>query len=397
MKFAAFLQLNEGLSDDLDKAVKQLLPHLKALDYKSTEEKVLDAVQLLRDGLESGKIYNVDYNTAKQDLSRALSLIWDAQYNHKVENHDGNTNRWVSEKIGHDFYYTNVQLNTLAKAKRYLDKVDRQQLVADHGESAGKIIDGFRDMLEAGLVFNEAVKQLKPKIVMGRKPAQNADPNAFVSKLGSVESQQLIHDSLLKSVEAQLDSYEKNIKAWLQGQLDQIENAGEYEYPTHRQRDPQTIFLVQRCFEFKHEYINGKERGARYSNLKLNETGKHFPAKEAKQMRDFIQTRFLNKAIKKLSDIVDKKGNLEKIEELPRRPVHVSRGSATVECAFKFSFADGSHFSVINKAVSKFSYTGKPFDQYPTTFHDVVFPDGSKLRIPSEEKMVKVFTTGKNE
>jgi hypothetical protein len=57
----------------------------------------------------------------------------------------------------------------------------------------------------------------------------------------------------------------------------------------------------------------------------------------------------------------------------------------------KFEFADGSRFLVHNDVVHKFSSRGRPFAQFPTTFHDVVLADGTRMKNPSEAKMKKEF------
>ena len=56
-----------------------------------------------------------------------------------------------------------------------------------------------------------------------------------------------------------------------------------------------------------------------------------------------------------------------------------------------FEFEDGSKFTVKNGIVLSYSIYGKPFYRYPTTFHDVILPNGDKLRNPSEAKIKKEF------
>ena len=56
-----------------------------------------------------------------------------------------------------------------------------------------------------------------------------------------------------------------------------------------------------------------------------------------------------------------------------------------------FEFEDGSRFTVQNSIVLSYSIYGKPFYRYPTTFHNVILPNGDKLRNPSEAKIKKEF------
>ena len=56
-----------------------------------------------------------------------------------------------------------------------------------------------------------------------------------------------------------------------------------------------------------------------------------------------------------------------------------------------FEFEDNSKFTVQNSIVLSYSVYGKPFYRYPTTFHNVILPDGKKLNNPSEAKIKKEF------
>ena len=56
-----------------------------------------------------------------------------------------------------------------------------------------------------------------------------------------------------------------------------------------------------------------------------------------------------------------------------------------------FDFEDGSKFTVKNGIVLSYSVYGKPFYRYPTTFHNVILPNGDKLSKPSEAKIKKEF------
>jgi hypothetical protein len=56
-----------------------------------------------------------------------------------------------------------------------------------------------------------------------------------------------------------------------------------------------------------------------------------------------------------------------------------------------FEFEDKSRFTVQNSIVLSYSVYGKPFYRYPTTFHNVILPNGKKLSNPSEAKIKKEF------
>jgi len=56
-----------------------------------------------------------------------------------------------------------------------------------------------------------------------------------------------------------------------------------------------------------------------------------------------------------------------------------------------FRFGDGARFTVRNKTVAKTSTLGNPFLQFPTTFHDIVTPQGKKKKSASEAQMLRAF------
>lgn len=107
--------------------------------------------------------------------------------------------------------------------------------------------------------------------------------------------------------------------------------------------------------------------------------------KYAKDVAEQIRDGFTGKNTMKLSRIVNGKGNLKnsKILNIARGPDYGGD--------IQFNFDDGSSFVVRNKTVIKRSILGKWFAQYPTTFHQVVMPDGSKMSGVSEKKMLEEF------
>jgi len=104
--------------------------------------------------------------------------------------------------------------------------------------------------------------------------------------------------------------------------------------------------------------------------------------RKANDYAAFTVAEFAVKMIKKLESIVESKGNLTAIE------VH---GSGVLTNVLKFVFADGSSFQVFNDIVVACSNRGVVFNRFPTTFRDVVLPDGSRMKSPSEAKVKKTF------
>lgn len=105
----------------------------------------------------------------------------------------------------------------------------------------------------------------------------------------------------------------------------------------------------------------------------------------AKRRADEDREAFIVKNTARVSAIAKLKNNF--------KDAHLLRviGGHTYGGEIKFSFEDGSSFLLRNKTIWKRSSGGVVFTQFPTTFHDVVMPDGSKMPAPSEKRMMDVF------
>jgi len=94
---------------------------------------------------------------------------------------------------------------------------------------------------------------------------------------------------------------------------------------------------------------------------------------------------FVDKNTFRISEISRLKGMVPDAEILSVEP------GPTFNSRMRFSFSDGSSFELRNKTVWKTSPLGVFFAQFPTTFHDVVLPDGKRMSQPSEARMIDVF------
>jgi hypothetical protein len=112
--------------------------------------------------------------------------------------------------------------------------------------------------------------------------------------------------------------------------------------------------------------------------------------KDAERSVTEIQNMFVYKNTRKLASILTAKGNMNEPEILD---LNCNRGM--IMGSIKFTFTDGSSFVVDNSIVQssmpdslgRYTY----FYRFPTTFHGVVMPDGSKMGQPSEERMNEIF------
>jgi len=107
--------------------------------------------------------------------------------------------------------------------------------------------------------------------------------------------------------------------------------------------------------------------------------------KAGKDTAAAIREAFIQKNTAKLSAIVTGKGNLD---EITLR----SWSKSSFEGELDVTFKDGSAFVVRNKTVYKVSSQGTWFAQFPTTFHYVKMPDGTRMQgTASERRMIQEF------
>jgi hypothetical protein len=103
--------------------------------------------------------------------------------------------------------------------------------------------------------------------------------------------------------------------------------------------------------------------------------------KRAEKEADATVASYIEKMTKKLTGIVDAKGDLRNIQVV---------GESLLWHTLDFAFDDGSKFSVTNSMIINHSVHGLPFNQFPTRFHDVVLRGEATIKM-SEAQMKKTF------
>jgi hypothetical protein len=139
----------------------------------------------------------------------------------------------------------------------------------------------------------------------------------------------------------------------------------------HFAKNPMLAFLFSRMVD---------------SYMKLAKDWEEFIKKMAQEAADQIIDGFIYKNTGKIAFIIYKKNNMKSV-----KLENVRIGQGKVESDLHFEFADSSRFTATSSVVGAVSKFGKWFYRYPTTFHNVVMPDGKKLSSPSEQKMEEAF------
>lgn len=362
-----------------------LVGKLKAVDdlvNPKRLERALVHVEAFEDGVRQDKIYNVVHSEAKDAvksvLGQAYESIWSAA---PWIRYDTDTQKAL-DKAGVEVS-SGMDGGSVKKVIRSLEAA--QKVITD-----ASVLADFGKLMRLATAFSycvDAFKATQTKVIKGRKPAE-PDPHAFHSKMGSAHAVATVRTHLLKSITGPLDDFEQQVKAYFERTLAKIaahvkDGGGEVKPLTGME-----AFIFQQVYDYQARGWNEKRV---YYNVKPRHGHETWAHDEAHRERKRIEETFLHKNALKLSALLDAKGNLTSIDVLPAAPVRLHDGAGTLTSEMSVKFADGSHFNVRNKVIINTSSTGQGFYQYPTTFHDVMLPDGKTLDAPSEEKMVKVF------
>jgi hypothetical protein len=150
------------------------------------------------------------------------------------------------------------------------------------------------------------------------------------------------------------------------------------------------------AYDWENKLANGKPRpytdpGGTEATWTLKSDWRKLILDRVTAIANRMQTFFAEKNTDKLSLILEIKDNLNGKPTI----LNVHAGLGVIEGNVKFSFEDGSFFTVRNKVVEKSTtdWYGNwtPFYQFPTTFHQVSLPNGKLTAMYSEEQMVTDF------
>ena len=108
--------------------------------------------------------------------------------------------------------------------------------------------------------------------------------------------------------------------------------------------------------------------------------------KVALDHKNMIVDTFLAKNTEKLSLLIGKKTGIKSF-----KVVYSRVKSGVLENKILFEFDDNSSFEIYSTVVYSYSNKGTFFVRMPTRFTNVKLANGSMMKGPSEEKMIKEF------
>jgi len=336
----------------------------ESLQKKRFEEAIVSLENYLREG----ELIKTEFTTLKQSINSVFDKIWELSieapyfHNGKYANLPEDVNEILNWNIN------TPQVHTVNGALKKLKKIKSKNHPA--AITANKLINEFI------LIAND-VNSLKNKVVVKKRVQVEKEQTEQKAK-----SRMLSHDDV-KKVKGILDKLssvlrpdaEKRVTKDVMGYIDRWQS----QYDGTRKTEPYQFYKTN---SYAYHYVS---RAIDLNTYKLKSDYKSIIAKEVKKEIDGMLGQFVEKNTNKLMTIVSHKGNLENVK------LEGATSSGVVEGQMYFTFKDKSSFRVQNRIVSSTSKNGYPFYRFPTTFHDVKMPDGSKMKQPSEENMNRNF------
>lgn len=324
------------------------------IEYPAYRQRFLDALDALSAASEKQEIYNARFVDYKMPLSRGMEYAYNTLFD-KIRDEVKKSVEDTSDLWGIS------TTSDITKVARIYDKMPN------------KIKEAI-DFMDAIRGIPAALKIIKSYVKAGKPPAE-PKPGQFVKPAAAFGSNKLA----LQFMKEATDSFKQELHTDISDKLTTAYNKmKDSKVPSDLPIDPAsksvaaTIFMVKSKDGKKVlELISGSSD--RVKKL-IDDT-----------VRDIVDS-FVTKNASKLALILQKK-------EAPKehRIVKTNIRNGLVENTMKFSFNDGSEFTLESSVIYKYSKTGRLFFQYPTRFKNVKLADGSMMKMPSEEKMIKEF------
>lgn len=378
------MKLNELLYEAVEKISESDLPiiskTIQSLPEKQKEwlERNLErSIDAINNALDKKSIPNPDFKSLKDSLNRIVEKI---------------TEKYVAEKHFYEGKYASLpeiirydlqsHVSSLHDVNARLKQVEKLKKKVKHAvlDDYSDLLNEFKKLVNVMDVIKEYVFKKERKTPEER---EKEEKEKFKTQVAH-EDVKKIYDLLTQITNDVRSKVLAANTSWLigfvEGYLKQYDqNNKNTSYSIYYKRNPFAMDLMRKVLDF--------ERGVGAQLIEiLKPNYEEIIKKEAEKITKDMLEHFISKNTKKLSAIASAKNNLKDVKVLRSE---TARG--VVEGTLHLTFTDGSHFTVDNKVVMSFSKYGTPFYRFPTTFHNVVMPDDSKMKGPSEENMINVF------
>ena len=340
---------------------------------QTVDAKHKDSIEFVQKWKKGEKIPNPQFQKIKTDVSRAFDIATNST---KLKGANEFTVWGAQKQDGEAEEYKYSFPNSVLHVAGYIKRTTKQLKRTIKSPSATKLVKAAMSACEPWVEIAEKLKAMKGDVVKRQVGAGSAKKSAIPTGVLNKEIEQeleKIGKGFAKELEENFeDHYNRLIKQY---QADAKRKGSTSTYELYKSNDNYHLNKILSNF-LDSEYDHTERGGYAY---KLKKDYVSIVDKMAKQSAKEAVEGFVLKMKNKLSVIVGGKG------------IGVDVSGNSDRNTISFEFADGSKFTVQNSIVLSYSVYGKPFYRYPTTFHNVILPDGKKLSNPSEAKIKKEF------
>lgn len=358
---------------------ESIMPHdIKEWEHAATYIKndrrrglYIDALKQLYDGYNKKEIYQARFGELySYGLARGLEDAWQelrfrGDVLQKMRDYNEKHGHWPNDSL--------FAINSIAKLIREWKAMEHEF------PEIYQFVYSLRNL-------PTFIKELKGYLKKGREP-KPVDPNAFVKPMVPLAAKKQAIKFLDEAVAQIRDRYYEDMIKRYMVYLDMLiadAKTGSFTWSAfqnkYRAMNLSILFLGQKVLE----PANKSYRPDTPYVIKSNavETTKD----EAIKLVDEIIAGFLAKNSEKLGLIFQKKADIAE-HRIVKNKIH----DGVLENEMFFKFSDNSSFTMYTTTVYGYSKLNTFFVRFPTRFTDVKMADGSKMGMPSEEKMIKEF------
>lgn len=235
----------------------------------------------------------------------------------------------------------------------------------------------------------EFIKELKTYLKKGREPKAPV-PGQWVKPMVPDAARKLAVGYLEEVVgQVRQDYYASYYEYFTKRAIHAQDIVKENEYDVNKTRnvlkqrnDAESYGLINLLFD----QISGTYANHWKYTYALKKNWKDILKKTSDKNVDMIIADFLSKNGEKLGHIFAKKVKIVEHKIVSNTVKH-----GVMENTMYFKFDDNSNFAIYTTTVYSYSKLGTFFVRFPTRFTNVTMADGSKMTMPSEEKMIREF------
>lgn len=320
--------------------------------YKSN---AINHIDTLIKASNEKEIYNARYAEASSGLLYVIKIAYDVVSRTIIDYRQ--TDRDASDKIPYSIYTS----SDIKKAIKDTSKI------TDLPSQLKTFFDSIKDVPEALSIVKGYVQK--------GKPPKEPKPGQFVKPMASFDSTK----SAFKFMQEATNSFKTELKESVTSQImNAYDNIRDITRGPDLPKDETSQLVATTIFVLR------TKEGKKYLE-KLPDSDSRIKKLIDNNVTEIVDG-FVSKNSSKLALILQKKG-----QPISHEIVKTNIRNGMVENTMKFTFEDTSSFTLESSVIYKYSARGNLFFQYPTRFKNVKMADGSLMKMPSEEKMIKEF------